>query len=89
MVAAHLARCDVDGRARREQLLRHLHVTVDRSQVQRRASVLPGARAVSARLRPAPRALLLPLPRDAARNPPSLRPPEKQEQKLKRNLKRG
>ena len=54
MVAAHLARCDVDGRARREQLLRHLHVTVDRSQVQRRASVLPGARAVSARPRRAP-----------------------------------
>jgi len=55
MVAAHLARCDVDGRARREQLLRHLQATIARSQVQRRESVLPGARAVSARaLRPAP-----------------------------------
>ena len=51
--AAHPVLC-ADGRARREQLLRHLHVTVARSVVQRRESALPGARAVSARPRPAP-----------------------------------
>ena len=42
--AAHLAR-GADGRARRQQLLRHLQVTVARSVVQRRVSELPGARA--------------------------------------------
>ena len=66
--AAHVV-LGADGRARREQLLRHLQVTVLRSQVQRRASVLPGARAVRARPRPAPR----PAPR-APRRPINARP---------------
>jgi len=52
---AHLG-CCADGRARREQLLRHRQVTAVRSQVQRRVSVLPGARAVSAPAPTAPRA---------------------------------
>ena len=43
----HLVLC-LDVRARREQLLRHLHVTVLRGVVQRRVSGLSRARAVSA-----------------------------------------
>jgi len=78
-----------DGRARREQLLRHLHVTVLRSRVQRRESGLPGARAVSAR--PAPRA---PAPLDEpsmrARPPlvsddPSPPPPKEKTERLKQS----
>ena len=66
--ATHVAR-GADGRARREQLLRHLHATVVRSVVQRRASDLPGGRAVSARppARPGPRSrppIRLPPPRE-------------------------
>ena len=40
--------CCADVRARREQLLRHLHVTVPGSQVQRRVTVLPPGPARSA-----------------------------------------
>ena len=70
-MGAHGVFC-AHGRARREQLPRHLQVTVARSPVQRRASPLLGARAVSARPPPSPAPPAAPLQDPSMRARPPL-----------------